>query len=61
MDELTYNREHYKDPTVFLALKNIEREDRLREQMRESMKNKRKKNRKRKEADRARRRKGDRE
>ena len=28
MDELSFNAERYSDPTVFLALKNIEREKR---------------------------------
>ena len=28
MDKLSFNAEHYSDPTVYLALKNIEREER---------------------------------
>ena len=28
MDKLSFNAEHYSDPTVYMALKNIEREER---------------------------------
>ena len=28
MDKLSFNTEHYSDPTVYQALKNIEREER---------------------------------
>lgn len=46
MDELSYNDEHYRDPTVFLALKHVMKEEKekrlLQEKDREKKKSKNK-------------------
>ena len=40
MDELRYNSEKYSDPTVYLALRNIEREERKIEKARKKRRKK---------------------
>ena len=40
MDEMRFNGERYSDPTVYLALRNIEKEERKKEKMRKKRRRK---------------------
>lgn len=42
MDELSYNTEHYRDPTVFLALKHVLKEEKEKRVLQEMDKQKEK-------------------
>ena len=46
MEDMRFNAERYSDPTVYRALKNIEREDRIRELKKERMRRRNAKKRK---------------
>ncbi len=48
MDELSYNDEHYRDPTVFLALKHVMKEEKEKRLFQEKDREKKKSKNKRK-------------
>ena len=51
MDELSYNAEHYRDPTVFQALKHVMKEEKEKRLLQEIDKQKEKSKRERKQKD----------
>ncbi len=51
MDELSYNAEHYRDPTVFQALKHVMKEEKEKQLLQEKNRQKKKSKNKRKKKD----------